>query len=84
VALIRWVGGAIGLDVHRDFCVVAICEEGLSAPRAGCRARRRGWGCWRRVCWRAIGGVGGHGFVLGGRGMDCSIPLFPRMSSLST
>ena len=25
----RWVGGAIGLDVHRDFCVVAICEEGV-------------------------------------------------------
>jgi transposase len=29
VALIRWVGRAIGLDVHRDFCVVAICEEGV-------------------------------------------------------
>jgi transposase len=28
VALSRWVGRAIGLDVHRDFCVVAICEEG--------------------------------------------------------
>jgi transposase len=28
VALIRWVGRAIGLDVHRDFCVVAICEDG--------------------------------------------------------
>src|SRR4051812_40779601 len=26
--LSRWVGRAIGLDVHRDFCVVAICEEG--------------------------------------------------------
>src|SRR4051795_10458280 len=24
----RWVGRAIGVDVHRDFCVVAICEEG--------------------------------------------------------
>jgi len=24
----RWVGRAIGLDVHRDFCVVAICEDG--------------------------------------------------------
>jgi hypothetical protein len=22
------VSGAIGLDVHRDFCVVAICEGG--------------------------------------------------------
>jgi transposase len=29
VALMRWVGRAIGLDVHRDFCVVAICEEGV-------------------------------------------------------
>ena len=28
MALSRWVGRAIGLDVHRDFCVVAICEEG--------------------------------------------------------
>jgi transposase len=28
VALKRWVGRAIGLDVHRDFCVVAICEDG--------------------------------------------------------
>ena len=26
--LARWVGRAIGLDVHRDFCVVAICEDG--------------------------------------------------------
>jgi transposase len=28
MALVRWVGRAIGLDVHRDFCVVAICEDG--------------------------------------------------------
>src|ERR1700745_196786 len=26
-SLVRWVGRAIGLDV-RDFCVVAICEDG--------------------------------------------------------
>ena len=25
----RWVGRAIGLDVHRDFCVIAICEDGV-------------------------------------------------------
>ena len=25
----RWVGRANGLDVHRDFCVVAICENGV-------------------------------------------------------
>src|ERR671937_2719483 len=28
MALTRWVGRAIGLDVHRDFCVVAIYEDG--------------------------------------------------------
>ena len=27
-SLVRWVGRAIGPDVHRDFCVVAICEDG--------------------------------------------------------
>jgi transposase len=26
--LVNWVGRAVGLDVHRDFCVIAICEEG--------------------------------------------------------
>jgi transposase len=29
MAVTRWVGRAIGLDVHRDFCVVAICEDGV-------------------------------------------------------
>jgi transposase len=29
VPLPRWVGRAIGLDVHREFCVVAICEDGV-------------------------------------------------------
>lgn len=27
--LLGWVGRAIGLDVHRDFCVIAICEDGV-------------------------------------------------------
>ncbi len=27
--LSRWVGRGVGLDVHREFCVVAIREEGL-------------------------------------------------------
>ena len=31
----RWVGRAIGLDVDRDFCVVAICEDGQ--VRSGAR-----------------------------------------------
>jgi hypothetical protein len=25
----RWVGRALGLDVHREFCEVAICEDGV-------------------------------------------------------
>jgi hypothetical protein len=35
--LSRTVGRAIGLDVHRDFCEVAICEAGVvrSAGRIG-------------------------------------------------
>jgi transposase len=28
MAMVRWVGRAIGLDVHRTFCEVAICEDG--------------------------------------------------------
>jgi transposase len=28
MALAGWVGRGVGLDVHRDFCVVAICEDG--------------------------------------------------------
>jgi transposase len=28
VGLPRWVGRAVGLDVHREFCEVAICEDG--------------------------------------------------------
>src|SRR3954462_403116 len=35
MALARWVGRAVGLDVHRDFCVVAICEDGQ--VRSGAR-----------------------------------------------
>src|SRR5215217_1118664 len=35
MALERWVGRPIGLDVHRDFCVVAICEDGQ--VRSGAR-----------------------------------------------
>ena len=35
MALTRWAGRAIGLDVHREFCVVAICEDGQ--VRSGAR-----------------------------------------------
>jgi transposase len=29
LGLLRWVGRAIGIDVHRDFCELAICEDGV-------------------------------------------------------
>jgi transposase len=29
MAVARWVGRAVGLDVHREFCEVAICEDGV-------------------------------------------------------
>ena len=29
MGLTRWVGRAIGVDVHRAFCEVAICEDGI-------------------------------------------------------
>jgi transposase len=28
MALVGWVGRAIGINVHRGFCVIAICEDG--------------------------------------------------------
>ena len=31
MGVVRWVGRAIGLDVHRDFCEVAICEDGVTS-----------------------------------------------------
>ena len=30
MGLARWVGRAVGLDVHRGFCEVAICEDGVT------------------------------------------------------
>jgi len=35
MSVVRWVGRAVGLDVHRDFCVIAICERAGSARPAG-------------------------------------------------
>ena len=54
----RWVGRAIGLDVHRDFCEVAICEDGdvrsagrvPATPEGVSVAGGRVW-C-RRIGWR--------------------------------
>jgi transposase len=28
-SLVRWMGRGIGLDLHRDFCEIAICEDGV-------------------------------------------------------
>jgi hypothetical protein len=25
----RWVGREVGIDLHRDFCEIAICEDGV-------------------------------------------------------
>jgi transposase len=30
VGLARWVGRGVGLDVHREFCEVAVCEDGVT------------------------------------------------------
>ena len=30
MGLPRWVGRGVGVDVHRDFCVVAICQDGVT------------------------------------------------------
>ena len=40
--LFRWVGRAIGLDVHRDFCVIAICEDGSGSLRGSGPEHTRG------------------------------------------
>ena len=41
---------AVGLDVHRDFCEVAIAEEGTAAVGGPDRRRgRRRWSCSRRA-----------------------------------
>jgi hypothetical protein len=45
MALVRWVGRAIGIDVHRDVCVVVICEDGK--VRSGGRVALEVTGsCW--------------------------------------
>jgi hypothetical protein len=45
------VGRAIGLDVHRYFCEVAVVEDGDPARPVGSRRRRRRSSCSRRA-WR--------------------------------
>jgi transposase len=38
----RWTGRAIGLDLHRDFCEVAICEEGQTSGAGRVAMTREG------------------------------------------
>ena len=55
MALMRWVGRAIGLDVHREFCVVAICEDGKVRSAGRVPSTPEGWERWPRVCCPATG-----------------------------
>src|SRR4051794_24730581 len=67
MGLSRWVGRAIGLDVHRDFCVVAICDEG--EVRTGARVPSTPEGLAvlaESPLGVGSGGVGGDGELLGG------------------
>jgi hypothetical protein len=45
----RWVGRAIGLDVHRDFCVVAVCEDGVVRSAGRVPSTPGGSGLWRSL-----------------------------------
>ena len=50
MGLPRWVGRAVGLDVHRDFCVVAICEGGVIRSAGRVPSTPEGSGRWPRAC----------------------------------
>ena len=68
MALARWVGRAIGLDVHRDFCVAAICEDGQ--VRSGARVPSTPEGLTllaQSLLEVGSRGAGGHRQLLGGR-----------------
>ena len=49
----RSVVRGLGLDVHRDFCEVAIAEKAGSVRRVGSRRGCRRWSCSRRA-WRRM------------------------------
>jgi hypothetical protein len=88
MGLSRWVGRAIGLNVHRDFCVVAICEEG--EVRTGARVPSTPDGlavlaesllASDRValevtgsCWRSRGSSSRTSIVLSGSGRNVCHP----------
>src|SRR4051812_50123360 len=63
----RSVGRAIGLDVHRDFCEVAICEAGRGGSGGGGAAEPGGGGLVAAgPGGGGWGGVGGGGGARGG------------------
>ena len=60
----RWMGRAVGLDLHRDFCEVAICEDGVvrSAGRVemsaeGLESLAASLECTDRVALEVSGGA---------------------------
>jgi len=68
MALSRWVGRAIGLDVHRDFCVVAICEDGRVRTAGRVPSTPEGVGMLAQSLVRSDRvAFGGDGQLLGGR-----------------
>ena len=78
MGLTSWFGRAIGLDVHRDFCVVAICDEGEVRPAGRVPDTREGLTLLAREPGAVgPGGVGGHGQLLGG-GADPRAARGPR------
>jgi hypothetical protein len=78
VALGRWVGRAIGLDVHREFCVVAICEDGQVRVAGRVPITPEGLTLLAQSLVKSDRvGVGGHGQLLGGHA-DASAARRPR------
>lgn len=41
--VVPWLGRAVGLDLHRDFCVITICEEGLTYSAGRVPMTAEGW-----------------------------------------
>jgi hypothetical protein len=45
--MFRWMGRAVGLDLHRDFCEVAICEDGVVRSAGRVKMSPEGLEAWR-------------------------------------
>ena len=68
MGLARWVGRAVGLDVHREFCEVAICEDGEVRSAGRVPSTPEGIeDAGGESAGDRPGGVGGDGQLLGGR-----------------